>query len=107
MAGTKSNTREQLQEEMRKLNAQVSVGGGGGGGGGRGGGEAARAAVDCPAPRASITAPAENFVPAMRLAVEMLKEPAYPQDDFDRVKTQRIKRSKSRRPSRPSWPANV
>ena len=27
----------------------------------------------------------------MRLAVEMLKEPAYPQDEFDRIKTQRMK----------------
>ena len=34
MAGTKSHTRQQLQEEMRKLNAQINVSGGGGGGGG-------------------------------------------------------------------------
>ena len=40
---------------------------------------------------ATISAPADNFVPALRLAVEMLKEPAYPQDDFDRVKTQQLK----------------
>ena len=32
MAGTKSKTRQQLQEEMRKLNAQIKVSGGGGGG---------------------------------------------------------------------------
>src|SRR5262249_46398965 len=40
MSGTKSHTREQLQEEFRKLNAQVNVSGGGaaGGGGQRGGG---------------------------------------------------------------------
>ena len=39
MAGTKTHTRQQLQDEFRKLNAQVNVsGGGGGGGGGRGGG---------------------------------------------------------------------
>src|SRR6185436_8160708 len=40
MAGTKSHSRTQIQEELRKLNAQVFVGGGGGGGGrgGRGGG---------------------------------------------------------------------
>ena len=30
MAGTKSRTRQQIQEELRKLNAQVNVGGGGG-----------------------------------------------------------------------------
>src|SRR5204862_6968011 len=37
MAGTKSHTRQQLNEEMRKLNAQINVSGGGGGGGGGGG----------------------------------------------------------------------
>ena len=53
---------------------------------------------------ATITAPAENFVAAMRLAVEILKEPAYPQDEFDRVKTQRLRALEAaRRPSRPSW----
>ena len=40
---------------------------------------------------ASISAPAENFLAALRLAVEILKEPAYPQDEFDRIKTQRLK----------------
>ena len=39
MSGTKTKTRQQLQDEMRKLNAQIQVSGGGGGGfGGRGGG---------------------------------------------------------------------
>src|SRR5215471_4454428 len=37
MAGTKTHTRQQIQDELRKLNAQVTVNGGGGGGfGGRG-----------------------------------------------------------------------
>jgi zinc protease len=40
---------------------------------------------------ANITAPAENFVAAMRLAVEMLREPAYPDAEFDRLATQRIR----------------
>ena len=38
MAGTKTHTRQQIQDELRKLNAQVSVSGGGGGGRRRGGG---------------------------------------------------------------------
>ena len=89
MAGTKTHSRTQIQEELRKLNAQVFVGGGGGGGGrgGRGGG----AGGGLSSVTATISAPAENFVPALRLAVEMLKEPAYPQDDFDRIKTQQLK----------------
>jgi zinc protease len=91
MQGTKSHTREQLREEFRKLNAQVTIGGGGGGGrggqrGGGGGGGGALSSVT-----ADITAPSDNFLAAVRLAVEILKEPAYPQDEFDRMKTQRLK----------------
>jgi zinc protease len=88
MAGTKTRTRQQIQDELRKLNAQVTVGGGGGGrGGGRGGGGGGGLS----SVSASISAPAENFQAALALAVEMLKEPAYPQDEFDRIKTQRLK----------------
>jgi zinc protease len=90
MAGTRSHTRQQLQDEFRKLNAQVTVSGGGGGGGGRGGGGGGGGAGMSNA-TASISAPAENFVAAMKLAVEILKEPLYPQDEFDRVKAQRLR----------------
>jgi zinc protease len=90
MAGTKSHSREQIQEELRKLNAQVFVSGGGGGGGGRGG-RGGGPGGGLSSATATISAPAENFVPALRLAVEILKEPVYPQDDFDRIKTQRLK----------------
>lgn len=87
MAGTKSHTRQQLQEEFRRLNAQVNVGGGGGGG--RGGAPAAGGSMS--SVTASITAPADNFLAAMKLAVEILKEPLLPQDEFDRVKLQRVR----------------
>jgi zinc protease len=95
MSGTKTHTRSQLQDEFRKLNAQVNVsGGGGGGGGGRGGGgrggRGGGGGGGISSANASITAPAENFVAAMKLAVEILKEPLYPQDEFDRSKTQRL-----------------
>ena len=91
MAGTKTHTRQQIQDELRKLNAQVNVGGAGGfggrgGGRGGGGGGGGLSGVS-----ASITAPAQNFQAALALAAEILKEPAYPQDEFDRVKTQRLK----------------
>jgi zinc protease len=94
MAGTKSHTRSQLTDEFRKLNAQVNVSGGGGGGfgggrGGRGGGGGGGGSISTAT--ASITAPAENFVAAMKLAVEILKEPLYPEDEFDRTKSQRVK----------------
>jgi zinc protease len=94
MSGTKSHTRSQLTDEFRKLNAQVNVSGGGGGGfgggrGGRGGGAVGGGSMSTAT--ASITAPAENFVAAMKLAVEILKEPLFPEDEFDRTKTQRVK----------------
>ena len=91
MAGTKNHSRTQIQEELRKLNAQVFVNGGGGGGGGGRGGRGGGAGGGLSSATASISAPAENFVPALKLAVEMLKEPLYPQDDFDRIKTQQLK----------------
>src|SRR5207249_2220848 len=83
MQGTKSHTRQQLQEEFRKLNAQVNVTGGGGAGGGggqRGGGGGGGGGGAMSNATATITAPADNFLSAVRLAVEILKEPAYPQD---------------------------
>jgi zinc protease len=91
MDGTKTHTRQQLADEMRRLNAQINVsGGGGGGGGGRGGGRGGGGGGMASA-TASVSAPAENFPAALKLAAEMLKEPAYPQDEFDRIKTQRLK----------------
>jgi zinc protease len=90
MAGTKTHTRQQVQEELRKLNAQVTASGGGGGGGGRGGG-AGGGGGGMGSATASISAPAENFAAAVRLAAEILKTPAYPQDEFDRIKAQRLK----------------
>ena len=103
MAGTKSHTRTQIQEELRKLNAQVNVGGGGGGGGR--GGRGAGPGGGLSSANASISAPADNFFPALRLAVEMLKDPAYPQDDFDRFKGQRLK-ALEETPTEPNQLAN-
>jgi zinc protease len=74
MYGTKTHTRTQLQDEFRKLNARVSIANGG-----------------LSSVTADVTAPAENFAAAVRLAVEILKEPLYPQDEFDRIRTQRLK----------------
>ena len=96
MRGTKTKTRQQISDEMRKLNARSPLGaavaagsadgrGGGGGRGGAGGGGGVSSA------NANITAPAANFVPALRLAVEMLKDPAYPENDFDQMLDQRLK----------------
>lgn len=94
-AGTRTKTREQLADEMRRLNARITVTGGGGGGfGGRGGGGGRggfSGGAGVSGATANITAPAANFVAAVKLAVEMLREPAYAQADFDRMIQPRIK----------------
>jgi len=78
---------------MRKLNARIQVSGGGGGGfagGGRGRGPVGPGSTVNSA-NASIAAPAANFVAALRLAVEMLREPAFAEAEYERVIQPRIK----------------
>jgi zinc protease len=72
MRGTKSRTRQQIQDEMVKLNAQINVSGGVSGA------------------TASIQTTSENLVPALRLAAEMLREPSFPDSEFESAKKQRI-----------------
>ena len=93
LRGTKSKTRQQLQQEMDKLDARINVGGAGGGGrGGRGGGGGTGPISST---TLSVEAPAKNFDAAMRLALEILREPAYPETDFDQAKTQRLQALKN------------
>jgi len=73
MRGTKTKTRQQLQDEIQKLNATINVGGGG-----------------LASARATISTTAENLIPAIRLAVEVLREPAFPESDFEQIRNQRI-----------------
>jgi len=92
--GTKTHTRQQLQELMRQLDATITASGGGGGGfgggrGGRGGGFGGGGGIS--GASANISAPRANFQKAFALAVEMLREPAYSDTDFDQAKTARIK----------------
>ena len=72
LRGTTTKSRQQLQDEMQKLNATISFGGG-------------LAAVT-----ASVSTTAENLIPALRLAVEILREPAFPESDFQQIRAQRI-----------------
>jgi zinc protease len=39
---------------------------------------------------ATISTTAENLIPAMRLAAEILREPAFPEPDFEQIRSQRI-----------------
>jgi len=93
--GTKTKSRQQIQEELRKLNATIAVSGGGGGGfGGRGGGGGrggAGGGGGISGANANLSAPAANFDAALRIAVDMLREPAYAQEDFDRMMQQRTR----------------
>jgi len=91
--GTRTKTRQQIQDEMDKLNARITVSGGGGGSGfgGRGGGGGfAGGSSGVSGASASIIAPAANIVAALQLAVEMLREPAFAETDFEQVRNQRV-----------------
>jgi zinc protease len=90
MRGTKSKTRQQLQDEMDKLDARITVGGGGGGFGGRGGGGGGGGGASVAGITTSIDVKAANFIPALKLAAEMLREPAFPEKDFEQIQKQRI-----------------
>jgi len=78
MRATKNRNRQQIQDEIQKLNATISVGGGRGGG-------SALASVS-----GSIQTTSENLIPAMRLMAEILKEPAFPEADFEQIRQQEI-----------------
>lgn len=95
MSGTKTRNRQQIQDEMEKLNARIQVSGGGVGGGfgGRGGGGrgGTGGGAGISGASATITVKPENLPAAMRLAMEMLREPSYPEAEFDRIKGQRVR----------------
>jgi zinc protease len=79
MRGTKSRTRQQIQDEMVKLNAQINV------------------AAGVSQARASIQTTEENLIPALRLAAEMLREPSFPDSEFESAKKQRMAGMENRR----------
>lgn len=72
MRGTKGKTRQQIQDEMVRLNAQITVTGG-----------PDRAVINIQTTQA-------NLIPSLRLATEMLREPAFPEGEFDLVKKRQI-----------------
>jgi zinc protease len=72
MRGTKHHTRQQIQDELVKLDAQINVAGGVSGA------------------SATIQTTEKNLTPALRLVAEMLREPSFPDPEFDSAKKQRI-----------------
>jgi zinc protease len=72
MRGTKNRTRQQIQDEMVKLDAQISVSGG------------------VSEASATVQTTEQNLIPALRLAAEMLRQPSFPDSEFESAKKQRI-----------------
>jgi zinc protease len=72
MRGTKKHTRQQLQDELTRLNATMNVGGGANG------------------VSVSIETTRENLPAVLNLAAEVLQQPTFPGDQLDEIKRQRL-----------------
>jgi zinc protease len=72
MRGSKSRSRQQIQDESDHLKAQISVGGG----------------VNNATIRIQTTE--ANLAGALKLAAEVLKEPAFPEAEFEQVRKQTV-----------------
>lgn len=95
--GTTRHSRRQLEDEFDKLKATVNIGGGGGMGGRRGrmmgGGGGSPGVISV-----SIDSPRESLPAVAALVGEMLREPAFPQAEFDKLQREllgRIEQSRS------------
>ena len=72
MRGARNKTREQIQEEMDRLKARMNVTGG---------------ATNATATIETVEA---NLPAVLRLAAEVLREPSYPEKEFEQLRQQRI-----------------
>jgi zinc protease len=72
MRGTKNKSRQQIQDEMDKLKAEINVSGGATAAGG------------------GIQTVEANLPGALRLVAELLREPAFPANEFEQVRQQRL-----------------
>lgn len=84
MRGTAKHTRQQLQDELDRLKAQVGVFGG-----------PTSATV-------SIESTRQNLPAVMKLVTEMLRESTFPQAEFDQIKAEQINGLEGQR-SDPQW----
>lgn len=69
MRGSKKHTRQQIQDELDRLKTRLSPSGAG-----------------ANATRFSFETTRENLVPAVRLLAEILREPTYPENEFEQFK---------------------
>jgi len=72
MRGTKTKSRQQIQDEMDRLKAQIMVSGG-----------VNNATIH-------IQTTEENLAGALKLAAEILREPAFPEAEFEQVRKQSV-----------------
>jgi len=72
MRGTKNKSRQQIQDEMDKLKAQINVSGG------------------VNSASANIQTVEANLPGALKLAAEILREPSFPESEFEQVRQQLI-----------------
>jgi zinc protease len=72
MRGTKKHTRQQLQDELTHLNATMSAGG------------------DASGVSVAFETTRENLPAVLDLAAEVLQQPAFPADQLDEIKRQRL-----------------
>ena len=72
MRGTKNKTRQQIQDEMDRLKAQIRVSGG----------------VNSASVQIQTTEP--NLADSLKLATEILRQPAFPEAEFEQVRKQMI-----------------
>jgi zinc protease len=70
--GTKNKSRQQIQDEIDKLKARINVGG------------------SATGASASIETTEANLPGALRLVAEILREPAFPESEFEPVRQQRL-----------------
>ena len=94
MAGTKKHDRQALREKMDALGIRISAGGvvGGGGRGRRGGGGGGGGGLG--QLTFSIEAKRSTLPQAIELLGEILREPAFPEDEFDSMKRRRAPATK-------------
>jgi zinc protease len=93
MAGTKTMDRQVLQERMDAMGVSISAGGGGGRGrGGRGGGGGGGRAG---ALSFSIDAKRESLVQGIYLLGDILRDPGFPESEFEQMKLRTVNRMQS------------
>ncbi len=86
MAGTKKHSRQALREELDSLGIRIGTGGGGGGGRGRGG-RRGGGGVGAPGQLTfSVDAKRDTLPQALGLLREILREPAFPPQEFETSK---------------------